>query len=508
MANTETSTCTPDRDTASASPPPLGPFASLVPLNRDARERFSSAVQTILDNPDQWERARNNLRWEHNRHESVSTTSVFSDAEDVAQETTVYAHPAYIGEYLFQLDHPPRQGAWILGDGRGSFRTDVDFLLTAPHTSRAIAGRHALIYHDKRTRRLLLRANHKVIAPSPSNPGTSIMLNRKSDPQTMELVRRHELRIGTCTYLFDYTDAATSTQYSVRLGDFMRKIYGEQWQGINSLTPGLLSVTPDEQSMRFGKYSWPIGAFAEGTFGQVVAGTTISGEAIAVKRLKFPNGNDLAKIQKVMAHLQGHSFIRLTHQYFAALAYMHEERHTMHRDIKPSNLGVQHLEPSHGVLLDLDDAIAAESSTDHQKGTIAYLSPEVVAMKDPSLKIEFSTKWGVEFTESYGPENDNWALAMSIYHVYFRKIHRTLTTPQLVEFIREDIQRESEANSSFAPLGDVLLALLVVDRSQRMSASMVARELLLVLEAGQKRGISEASDNNEDTSAKMLSSRP
>lgn len=306
MANTETSTCTPDRDTASASPPPLGPFASLVPLNRDARERFSSAVQTILDNPDQWERARNNLRWEHNRHESVSTNSVFSDAEDVAQETTVYAHPAYIGEYLFQLDHPPRQGAWILGDGRGSFRTDVDFLLTAPHTSRAIAGRHALIYHDKRTRRLLLRANHKVIAPSPSNPGTSIMLNRKSDPQTMELVRRHELRIGTCTYLFDYTDAATSTQYSVRLGDFMRKIYGEQWQGINSLTPGLLSVTPDEQSMRFGKYSWPIGAFAEGTFGQVVAGTTISGEAIAVKRLKFPNGNDLAKIQKVMAHLQGH----------------------------------------------------------------------------------------------------------------------------------------------------------------------------------------------------------
>lgn len=208
------------------------------------------------------------------------------------------------------------------------------------------------------------------------------------------------------------------------------------------------------------------------------------------------------------ANIPLQSFIRLTHQYFAALAYMHEERHTMHRDIKPSNLGVQHLEPSHGVLLDLDDAIAAESSTDHQKGTIAYLSPEVVAMKDPSLKIEFSTKWGVEFTESYGPENDNWALAMSIYHVYFRKIHRTLTTPQLVEFIREDIQRESEANSSFAPLGDVLLALLVVDRSQRMSASMVARELLLVLEAGQKRGISEASDNNEDTSAKMLSSRP
>jgi hypothetical protein len=47
-------------------------------------------------------------------------------------------------------------------------------------------------------------------------------------------------------------------------------------------------------------------------------------------------------------------------------------RLVMHRDIKPMNLGVVGLTPIYGVLLNLDDAIKEQTSTDHSKGTLLY----------------------------------------------------------------------------------------------------------------------------------------
>ncbi|KAJ9653971.1 hypothetical protein H2201_009068, partial [Coniosporium apollinis] len=70
-------------------------------------------------------------------------------------------------------------------------------------------------------------------------------------------------------------------------------------------------------------------------------------------------------------------------QCISALAYCHE-RSIMHRDVKPGNIGFIPSKPPHAVLLDFGAAICAVTSLDHMRGTIRYLAPEVMALKNGS----------------------------------------------------------------------------------------------------------------------------
>lgn len=71
---------------------------------------------------------------------------------------------------------------------------------------------------------------------------------------------------------------------------------------------------------------------------------------------------------------------------FDALAFLHAQKPTpiMHRDDKPANIGVRLGDGPRAILLDLGHAIQASSSDDHHKGTLRYLAPETMALKNES----------------------------------------------------------------------------------------------------------------------------
>lgn len=75
----------------------------------------------------------------------------------------------------------------------------------------------------------------------------------------------------------------------------------------------------------------------------------------------------------------------------------------MHRDIKPDNIGVSgnSEQTLKYILLDFGHATRQSSSKDHEKGTIRYLAPEVMALKNRQSTIPYDFRV------------DIWALGMT-----------------------------------------------------------------------------------------------
>lgn len=80
----------------------------------------------------------------------------------------------------------------------------------------------------------------------------------------------------------------------------------------------------------------------------------------------------------------------------------------MHRDIKLDNIGLVGVQPPQAVLLDFGHAARAKTSTNHMRGTVRYLAPEVLALKE---------KAGCS---PYTNQVDTWALGVCLFEV-FRK---------------------------------------------------------------------------------------
>lgn len=93
--------------------------------------------------------------------------------------------------------------------------------------------------------------------------------------------------------------------------------------------------------------------------------------------------------------------VTLAKQYVEDLAWIHQKG-VMHRDLKPQNLGLKSMKPPVAVVFDFGHATFKKSSTDHMKGTIWYLAPEVLA-----LKCRTSQK-------PYNNAVDVWAMGLSL----------------------------------------------------------------------------------------------
>jgi serine/threonine protein kinase len=87
----------------------------------------------------------------------------------------------------------------------------------------------------------------------------------------------------------------------------------------------------------------------------------------------------------------------------------------MHRDIKPSNLAVSSLNPLRAIILDLGCATVATSSTDHMKGTVPYLAPEIMRLKQKR-----HTKDSCAKCQPYTSAADIWAMGLSMYQLFTR----------------------------------------------------------------------------------------
>jgi serine/threonine protein kinase len=101
--------------------------------------------------------------------------------------------------------------------------------------------------------------------------------------------------------------------------------------------------------------------------------------------------------------------LALLSDYLCGLSYLHDRKGVMHLDISPGNLVVTSLANPKGVIIDLDAAVKSVTSSNHMKGTLPYLAPEIMELKAGDT--------GQPFERSV----DIWALGLCMFDLHVGK---------------------------------------------------------------------------------------
>ena len=105
----------------------------------------------------------------------------------------------------------------------------------------------------------------------------------------------------------------------------------------------------------------------------------------------------------------------LLRDYLSGLAYLHHEKLIMHRDLSPNNLCVTSFENPKGLIVDLDSATKDPNSADHMKGTVIFLAPEIIALKEWNRRGQPS---GAR-PPNYEKAVDIWALGLNMWALHY-----------------------------------------------------------------------------------------
>lgn len=206
-----------------------------------------------------------------------------------------------ISSTLAMLQEIPSPVRWWAMDIRYQVRLTSCFL--SPGQAR-IARVHASALPHEQSCRLLLRAHHRTFVHGANGVGRAILISQNTSPSIIHLGSNEDIQIGTdCTYYFKYTDFAESDQHKECLFAFMKTIHGDHLQSLAKLIQPTPSPTP---MIRLNMYSWLVGAFAKGTFGQLAAGYKSNGDLVAVKWFRNPKEDKLSHHRKLMSHIRDH----------------------------------------------------------------------------------------------------------------------------------------------------------------------------------------------------------
>ncbi|KAL8727617.1 MAG: hypothetical protein Q9166_005925 [cf. Caloplaca sp. 2 TL-2023] len=444
MPNSDASTVPNTPESGSEKIPTLDEgtvFAWLRPLNLPTSDAFDSTVNTVIKYPSEY---NHQYRFLHCDSRQGRAQSVFTDDDDSIQPESSAPVTQWAGAFgltFTQLPHNPAKG-WDIGTNRAKSTSGEVDLLLAPQNSRmnlGIAGNHARLALHNQSCRISLEAKHTV----------TIGINgAKSFRQSKRYVLEHGeiVLIGLCAYTFQYTDYFFSAAFDHDITQYMRKYCESHWSMNDYISPSSVGLP-----ISLSNYYCSPRAFAQGTFGKISAGWSESGEVVAIKTFKKAIESEISSHIELMEYIGRHDRIlqllkcvgnfdtgipeayciytplavaslsqviaaytpdieaqlALSADYLSGLAFFHDQKGITHRDISPNNLVITSLHNPKGIIIDLDSATRSETSTDHMRGTVPFLAPEIMALKHRQV--------AEKQPPSYGRSVDTWALGLAIY---------------------------------------------------------------------------------------------
>ncbi|KAL8755487.1 MAG: hypothetical protein Q9199_003597 [Rusavskia elegans] len=336
------------------------------------------------------------------------------------------------------------KGVWKAGTeleepGTGQF----EFLLapgTQEWSKHGVHGRHFQLFFGKECYRMVLKAHRPVV----------VNKERVSKNDTYVLEDKDQVRLENFSYVFSYAEFAYTANGKLAFYKHM----GEN----PALARGHCLTAPYAPTAKpivaIGDYRCPPSSFARGGSGEVIAGWSKGGRAVAIKRLRDRDDAAVQEHVKVMKRIRHPDIVKLlgvvpymegtshpdtyciysplgkgtlldvmgTHSFdFAAkcnifrdctgaLDYLHDNMGMMHRDIKPQNIGIRDYKNPSGFIFDLDTIIKADEAFRYV-GTPAWMAPEVLALEYPHVLDHLPGK----IDRCYHHSVDLWALGLCMF---------------------------------------------------------------------------------------------
>ena len=272
-------------------------FAWLRPTNDFARHAFHLLVDSLIQNPGSRMSERRFIHLDG--RESMDASSASSSDDQAEREAR--DQPRWVGAFKFSTAIYPKDPAkgWFIGTGRGAL--EVDVVIGPPDLKWKIykvQGNHARLYIHGESCQPTVEALHGMEVSG----ATGVKhISQRTASSSKVLEDGHQVEIGRCTYLFSRGDAWMNGMLNANLPRFMKAHHGESWAA-----HPILSATSRGSYLTMDQYTFLPGAFAAGTFGEVAAGWSQSGSAVAVKGFKYPNVKRFNHHQKIMRLIGTH----------------------------------------------------------------------------------------------------------------------------------------------------------------------------------------------------------
>jgi len=146
----------------------------------------------------------------------------------------------------------------------------------------------------------------------------------------------------------------------------------------------------------------------------------------------------------------------------SGLAHIHSLS-ILHRDIKPENIGYRSESPVHVIILDFGCSDLGPHSTRHNRGTITYLAPEVMRIKEE------------ESSEPFSFPSDVWSLGVTLVDFLMGKqAHRKLGQAPVYKSFK-DILDATAARVDYREFWDIAAELLAWEAELRPTAEQLAQ---------------------------------